>query len=156
MTRSARRLTTASGLLALAMALAGCAGLLQSPPVPGPAPFPEISGILGRDGIDVLTWTAGDDGCDDPTLSATAIRFDATGLDASGVQHLRIYIFRNRDAWERRLADVDACAAAWADDPATFEIVQVSPYVVAGQGPWAPAFSAALQKGLTEAAGTGD
>ena len=68
---------------------------------------------------------------------------------------LRIYIFRDREAWERRLADVDACAAAWADDPATFEIVQVSPYVVAGQGPWPPEFDAALRRGLTEAAGTG-
>jgi hypothetical protein len=156
MTTLPRQLASAAGLLALVVLLAGCGGLLESPPVPGPVPFPEISGILGRDGIDVVSWTAGDDGCDDPTLSATAIRFDATGLDAAGVQHLRIYIFRNRDAWERRLADVDACAAAWADDPSTFEIVQVSPYVLAGQGPWAPAFAAALEKGLTEAAGTGD
>lgn len=144
------------GLLVLVMTLSGCAGLLQSPPVPNPLPFPEISGILGRDGIDVLNWTAGDDGCDDPTLSATAIRFDASGLGATGVQHLRIYIFRNHAAWERRLADVDTCVATWADDPATFEIVQVSPYVVAGQGPWPSEFAAALRKGLTEAAGTGD
>jgi hypothetical protein len=151
-----RRLGAATRLLALALVLGGCGGLLESPPVPGPLPFPEISGILGRDGIDIANWAAGDDGCDDPTLSATAIRFDAVGLDEPATQHLRIYIFRNRDAWERRLADVDACAAAWAEDPATFQIVQVSPYVLAGQGPWPPGFSAALRTGLTEAAGTGD
>jgi hypothetical protein len=142
--------------LGLAVVLAGCSGILESAPVPGPEAFPGIAGFLGRYGVDVSNWTAGDDGCDDPTLSATAIRFDATGLDETEVQHLRIYIFRNRDAWERRLADVDTCAAAWADDPATFQIVQVSPYVVAGQGPWSPEFAAALRRGLTEAAGTGD
>ena len=98
---------------------------------------PSIAGQLGRFGVDVASWVSGDAGCDDPTLNPTAIRFDASGLDQATTVHLRIYIFRNRDAWERRLADVDACAAAWADDPATFEIVQVSPYVVAGQGPWA-------------------
>lgn len=151
-----RRAAVVCVVLGLMWALSGCAGLLDSPPPPGPVPFPEISSLLGSDGIDVSSWTAGDDGCDDPTLSATAIRFDAAGLDATTAQHLRIYIFRNRDAWERRLADVDSCAAAWAEDPATFQIVQISPYVVAGQGPWPPEFSAALRKGLTEAAGTGD
>ena len=139
----------------LAGGLAGCAGLLQSPPVPDPEPFPGIAGQLGRFGVDVASWASGDDGCDDPSLSPTAIRFDAAGLDQATAVHLRIYIFRDRDAWERRLADVDACASAWADDPASFEIIQVSPYVVAGQGPWAPQFDAALRKGLTEAAGSG-
>lgn len=149
-----RRAATASAL-ALAMLLAGCAGLLESPPVPGPEPFPGIAGQLGRFGVDVASWTAGDDGCGDPTLSATAIRFDVSGLDQTSLVHLRIYIFRNREAWERRLSDVDLCAASWADDPATFVIVQESPYVVAGQGPWPPQFDAALRKGLTESAGTG-
>ena len=139
----------------LGATLAGCAGLLESPPVPDPVPFPEISSQLGRFGVDVTTWRSGDDGCSDPTLSPTAIRFEADGLDQPTPIPLRIYIFRDRDAWERRLADVDACAAAWADDPATFELVQVSPYVLAGQGPWPPDFDAAIRKGLTEAAGNG-
>ena len=142
-------------LLVLTLGLAGCAGLLESPPVPDPESFPGIAGQLGRFGVDVSSWTSGDAGCDDASLSPTAIRFDATGLDQSTPVHLRIYIFRDRAAWERRLADVDACAAAWATDPATFEIVQVSPYVVAGQGPWASEFGAALRQGLKEAAGTG-
>lgn len=151
--------TRAVAVLALAMSLAislaGCAGLLESPPVPGPEPFPGIAGQLGRFGVDVANWAAGDGGCDDPTLAPTAIRFDASGLDQTNLVHLRIYIFRNREAWGRRLADVDACAAAWAEDPAAFEIIQESPYVVAGQGPWGPQFEAALRKGLKESAGTG-
>lgn len=149
------RLLRAPLALLLALSVGGCAGLLQSPPVPDPEPFPGIAGQLGRFGVDVASWTSGDAGCDDPTLSPTAIRFDASGLDQAVPVHLRIYIFRDREAWERRLADVDDCARAWADDPATFEIVQISPYVVAGQGQWAPRFEEALRKGLTEAAGTG-
>ncbi len=145
----------AAALLLVAATVGGCAGLLQSPPVPDPEPFPGISSQLGRFGVIVQRWTAGDAGCDDPTLSATAIRFTADGLDQATPIQLRIYIFRNRDAWERRLPDVDACAEAWADDPATFEIVQVSPYVLAGQGPWPSSFAAAIRKGIDAAAGSG-
>ena len=143
-----------TGLL-LAAFLAGCGALTVSPPVPGPESFPEFSSQLGRVGITVDNWTSGDAGCDDPTLSATAIRFDAMGLDQATPVTLRIYIFRNRDAWDRRRADVDTCVADWATDPATFEIVSVSPYVLAGQGPWAPGFEAAIRKALQESAGSG-
>jgi hypothetical protein len=141
--------------LALTLVLAGCAGVLQSPPVPDPEAFPGITGQLGRFGVEVLNWTAGDPGCDDPTLSPTSIRFDAKGLDQLAPVQLRIYIFRNREAWDRRLADVDACVQEWAPDPATFEILQVSPYVLAGQGPWPPEFDAAVRQGIEEAAGSG-
>jgi hypothetical protein len=68
---------------------------------------------------------------------------------------LRIYIFRNREAWERRKSDVDACAVAWAEDPATFELIDVSPYVLAGQGPWPQAFEEAIRNALRESAGNG-
>ena len=142
-------------LLALAFFLAGCAGILQSPPVPDPEAFPGIAGQFGRFGVEVLNWTAGDPGCVDPELSPTSIRFEAKGLDQASPVLMRIYIFRNREAWERRLADVDACAAAWANDPLTFELLQVSPYVLAGQGPWAPQFEGAIRKGIQESAGNG-
>jgi len=143
------------GLLALAFVLAGCGSVLQSPPTPDPEAFPGIAGQLGRFGVDVLNWTSGDPGCDDPTLSPTSIRFAAQGLDQPTPVVLRIYIFRNRDAWERRMPDVDRCAQAWAEDPATFEILQVSPYVLTGQGPWPPQFDAAVRQGIGEAAGNG-
>jgi len=142
-------------LLALAAVLAGCGRSLQSPPTPDPEAFPGIAGQLGRFGVEVLNWTSGDPGCDDPTLSPTSIRFAAQGLDQPSPVVLRIYIFRNRDAWERRIPDVDRCAQAWAEDPATFEILQVSPYVLTGQGPWPPQFDAAVRQGIGEAAGNG-
>jgi len=120
-----------------------------------PASFPEVSSQLGRFGVTVRSWTAGDDGCDDPTLAPTAVRFEVDGLDQPSPVTLRIYIFRNREAWGRRQADVDTCVAAWAEDPATFEIISMSPYVLAGQGPWPPGFDAAIRTALEAAAGNG-
>lgn len=157
--RLVRAAGTARGIVLVAfaaVALAACGSVLGSPPVPGAEPFPGITGHLGRYGVDVLSWTSGDAGCDDPTLAPTAIRFQAQGLDQPTPVLLRIYIFRNHDAWDRRLADVDTCVAAWATDPATFQIVQTSPYVLAGQGPWPPGFAQAIRQGLAEAAGSGN
>ena len=147
--------TQLAAALLLGLSLAGCGAILESPPVPDPADFPGIVGQLGRFGVDVSSWTSGDAGCGDPTLNPTAIRFTADGLDQGAPLTLRIYIFRDHATWDRRLADVDSCAGAWATDPATFEIVQTSPYVVAGQGPWPPAFAGALREGIEAAAGNG-
>jgi hypothetical protein len=141
--------------VALVVLVAGCSSILVSPGPADPAPFPEIASQLGRFGIDVQSWTSGDGGCDDTSLSPTAIRFTAAGLDQAQPLTLRIYIFADRETWDRRLADVDTCAATWATDPATFQIVQTSPYVVAGQGPWAAGFAAAMRQGLEAAAGNG-
>jgi hypothetical protein len=142
-------------IAAVAGGLAGCGSLQGTPPIPDPESFPEFTGQLGRLGVDVLNWTSGDAGCDDPTLAPTAIRFEAEGLDQPEPVQMRIYIFRNREAWERRQADVDACVAGWATDPASFEIVQTSPYVLAGQGPWAPGFKTAIRNALEASAGSG-
>jgi hypothetical protein len=149
------RACLAAILLLLSISLAGCADVLQSPPTPNPEPFPGITSQLGRFGVDVLTWTAGDPGCDDPSLSPTAIRFEAQGLDQPTPVQLRIYIFRNREAFDRRKADVETCVAAWAEDLPTFEILNESPYVLAGQGPWPPGFEDGIRKGLKESAGNG-
>jgi len=142
--------------LLLGVMLVGCSALRVSPPPPGPEPFPGIAGRLGQVGIDVSSWTSGDSGCEDPSLNPTAIRFTASGLDQSTPLTLRIYIFADRAAWDRRLADVDTCAGSWTTDPSTFQIIQTSPYVVAGQGPWPPQFAEALRKGIHAAAGSGD
>jgi len=139
----------------LGLSLAGCSALLVSPPPPEPEAFPGIVGRLGQLGIDVTSWTSGDSGCDDATLNPTAIRFTADGLDQSTPLTLRIYIFRDRAAWDRRLADVDTCAGKWSTDPLTFQIVQTSPYVLAGQGPWPPQFADALRMGIETSAGSG-
>ena len=141
--------------LLLLLTVAGCSGILVSPPPPEPEDFPGLVGRLGQVGIDVSTWTSGDSGCDDPTLNPTAIRFSAAGLDQPTPLTLRIYIFGDRAAWDRRLADVDACAGKWATNPSTFQIIQTSPYVVAGQGPWPAEFAGALRKAVETAAGAG-
>jgi hypothetical protein len=139
----------------LAFVLAGCGEVLQSPPTHAPESFPEIASQLGRFGVEVSSWVSGDAGCSDASLSPTAIRFDAVGLDQPTAVPLRIYIFRNRETWERRRADVDACVAEWADDPGAFEFVDPSPYVLAGPGPWPEAFEAAVRRALDEASGSG-
>jgi hypothetical protein len=123
--------------------------------VPDPEAFPGIASQLGRFGVTVSNWASGDAGCDDPTLAPTAIRFDAQGLDQAAPVPLRIYIFRNHEAWERRLADVGVCSSEWARDLESFQVLQVSPYVLAGQGPWPPQFETAIREAITEAAGSG-
>jgi len=139
----------------LAFVAAGCSKILDQPPTDAPQPFPGIVGELGRFGITVSSWTSGDTGCDNPDLSPVAFRFIAQGLDQPTPIVLRIYIFGDHAAWDRRLADVDTCASSWATDPASFQQLQISPYVVAGQGPWPPSFAEALRKGITESAGSG-
>jgi hypothetical protein len=98
---------------------------------------------------------SGEAGCDDAELRRTAIRFRAQGLDQAEPVTLYLYIFRNRDAFERNREAVPPCAAAYVTDPDTFEQVEQSPYVMASQGPWAPEFEAALRATLATAAGTG-
>jgi hypothetical protein len=142
-------------LVVAVLLVAGCGTISTSPPPHDPEPFPEIASELGRYGIDVSDWVAGDAGCSDSTLAPTAIRFDAHGLDQANPITLRIYIFRNQETWDRRRADVDTCAAEWADNPATFEFVDRSPYVLAGPGPWPPEFGSAIRQALEEAAGSG-
>ena len=146
----------ASWLLALAsLVLGGCSVLLESSPEPSPADFPGIASELANHGLILDAFTSGDAGCDDPTLAPTAVAFDATGLGIEAPTRLRVYIFRNGATYERRAADVDACAQAWATDPATFEIVNAKPFVLAGQGPWPAAFEAAVRESLQIAAGNG-
>ena len=151
----ARRRRFASLAVVAVVVLAGCSAILEDQPVATPVPFPEIAGILGQRGLVVSNYTSGDAGCEDQNLIPTAIAFDLAGLDAAQPLRLRIYIFRDRETWQRRRPDVDACAALWTTDPATFEFVDASPYVVAGQGPWPPRFKAALRAAITEAAGNG-
>ena len=148
-----------AGLLAATLAtllIAGCSALQEAAPTPTPQPFPGIVGELGKVGVEAISWTSGDAGCDDPTLAPTAVRFDVQGLDQADPVQLRIYIFKNREAWTRRGPDVERCVTEWATDPGTFEILQISPYILAGQGPWPPEFDKAVHAGITAAAGTGD
>lgn len=140
----------------VALFVAACGIVSTTPPSPTPADFPGIAVELGKRGIRLEHPVAGDTGCDDPVLSPTAISFDASGLDQTAKVRIHLYVFRNRAAFERLRGSVDSCARSFVTDPGAYESVEESPYVLAGQGPWAAAFEAALRQGLDIAAGTGN
>jgi hypothetical protein len=143
-------------LLLIAALVAGCGVISTTPPAPTPADFQGIAAeIVSRD-IQIDNLVSGDAGCDDPTLNPTAIGFDASGLDQATPVRLYIYIFRNRASYERLRGAIDECARSFVTDPDTFESIESSPFVLAGQGPWAPEFKAALREALTVASGTGN
>lgn len=143
------------GLAGLA-ALAGCDALLETAPAPTPADFQGIAADLVQRGVMIDNIVSGDSGCEDVELSRTAIGFDADGLDQASPTRIYVYIFRNREAYERLRQTVDACARSYVVDPDAFESVEQSPFVVAGAGPWAPDFHDAIRAALVEAAGTGN
>lgn len=146
-------------ILALAAILAlslGACGLVSSTPPPAtPTDFPGLAGRFNATGISVSDWVSGDPGCADPDLVPTAIAFDARGLDQAVDVHVYLYVFRNRASFDRLRGRIGPCATAFVTDADTYEEIQQSPYVLAGQGPWAPGFEAAIRSTLEEAAGTG-
>ena len=150
-----RRPILAALTLFVAFATAACGTISTTPPAATPADFPGITAEVARRGVLVNHFVSGDAGCPDPVLTPTAIAFDAKGLDQATNVRIYIYIFRNREAFERLRATVDACAANFVTDPETFETAEESPFVLAGQGPWAPEFERAMREGLAAAAGTG-
>ena len=142
-------------LLLVPLLVAACGLASVTAPPATPTDFPGLSGRLAAAGIAVGDYVSGDAGCADPDLVPTAIRLYAGGLDQAEPVRLYLYIFRNREAFERHRDQVGPCAASYVSDPETFEQVEQSPYVLAGQGPWAPEFEAELRRVLEEAAGTG-
>jgi hypothetical protein len=143
-------------LLLLALVVAACGVVSTSPPAPTPADFQGIASEIVRRGVEIEHLVSGDAGCDDPVLNPTAIAFDASGLDQAEPVRLYLYIFRNRASYERLRASIDTCARSYVTDPQTFESIESSPFVLAGQGPWAPEFRATLREALTVASGTGN
>jgi len=150
------RLALFAAAIVASIGLAGCGGLVETPPAPTPADFQGIAGDLVLRGVHVDHVVSGDAGCDDQELARTAIGFDATGLDQEQTTRVYVYIFRNREAYERLRESVDACARSYVTDPEAYESVEQSPYVVASAGPWGPDFHEAVRAAITEAAGTGD
>jgi hypothetical protein len=141
--------------LALA-AVSACGAISTTPPAPTPADFQGIATELTKRSVVIADLVSGDAGCDDPVLIPTAIGFDASGLDQAEPVRIHIYIFRNRASFEKLRASIDGCARSFVTDPETLETVEQSPFVLAGQGPWAPGFEAAIRDALEVAAGTGD
>lgn len=143
-------------LIAASLALVGCGRISTAPPDPTPADFQGIATELTVRRIAIDDLVSGDAGCDDRVLIPTAIGITAKGLDQVEPVRIYLYIFRNRTSFERLRASIDDCARAFVTDPETFETVEQSPFVLAGQGPWAPEFEAAIRDALLVAAGTGD
>jgi hypothetical protein len=151
---SPRRLRPFAALICV-LALAGCGTITTSPPAPTPAGFQVIAGLLRESGMTIEHVVSGDAGCDDHTLAQTAIALDASGLDQATPTRLYIYIFKNGDSFTRLRQTVDVCAKTYTTNPEDFESIDASPYVIAGPGPWAAGFKAAVRAALTNAAGTG-
>jgi hypothetical protein len=143
------------GLLLTALVCGGCGIVSSSPPEPTPADFPDLAIALTQRGLVIDHVVSGDAGCDDPVLVPTAIGLDASGLDQTKPVRLYLYVFRTSDVFERLRSTIDACARSFVTDAQSFESIDQSPYVLAGQGPWAPRFEAALRAGLEVAAGNG-
>lgn len=133
----------------------GCDRISTEPPAPTPADFQGIATELTKRSIAIDRIVSGDAGCDDPILIPTAIGFDATGLDQVDPVRIHLFVFRNRASFERLRASIDECARSFVTDATTFETVEQSPYVLAGQGPWSPDLEAAIREALEVAAGTG-
>jgi hypothetical protein len=138
-----------------AVLLAACGTISTTPPPATPTDFPGLTGRLARADISVDDYVSGDAGCSDPDLVPAAISFHASGLDQATPVKLYLYVFRDHAAFERHRAQIGPCAEAFVTDPETFEQVEQSPYVLAGQGPWAPDFETRLRAVLEAAAGTG-
>jgi hypothetical protein len=151
--RLAQRIATIG---VVALLLAGCGTISRTPPEPTPADFQGIAGDIVQRGIQVSHVVSGDGGCPDTNLAKTAISFDVVGLDQPTPVHVYVYIFRNRDTYERLRSTVDACARSYVTDPESYETVETSPFVLAGQGPWGPQLKDNLRAALTDAAGTGN
>ena len=139
-----------------ALFVAACGVVSTTPPSPTPADFPGIAIELIKRGVVVEDPVSGDAGCPDRVLTPTAISFRASGLDQPAPVRIFLYVFRDRTTFDRLQASVDDCARSFVTDPATYERIAESPFVIAGQGPWGATFKARLREGLTVAAGTGD
>jgi len=154
--RRSRPLATFLTLVVLLLTLVAACGISTAEPAPTPADFPGVASEITKQGVLIRDIVSGDAGCQDPVLVPTSIGFTMSGLDQTKPVRTYLYIFRNREAYERLRASVDDCARSFVTDPATFESIEQSPFVLAGQGPWAPGFKAALRTALEVAAGTGD
>jgi hypothetical protein len=145
----------AVGLLFVALVVAACGFVETGPPSPTPADFPGVAIELQKRGLHVDDPVAGDAGCDDKVLAPTAISFDVSGKDQSQPVKVYLYVFRNKATYERLRSTIDACARSYVNDATTYESVEDSPFVLAGQGPWAPEFKAIIRTAIETAAGTG-
>jgi hypothetical protein len=149
------RIQVAVCCLLATIALEGCGFVSRTAPPATPADFLGISSAFVARGVSLTRIVAGDAGCNDPVLAKTAISFRASGLDQTTAVPVHLYIFGSPESYEKLRSSVDACARSFVTDPETFESIDATPFVVVGQGPWGPKFTAAIRQGLGQAAGNG-
>ena len=147
-----RRLLFAA--LVACLLLAACEGD-DNPANPSPDSLSTTLQVFGANGITLSNVVSGDAGCTNTDLAHTAVSFDARGLDQTAPTRVYLYGFRDRATFQRQASSVDACARSYVTDPAAYGSVQVSPFILAGPGPWAPAFGDRLREVLVKAAGNG-
>ncbi len=135
-----------------AILVAGCDSLAPGSPPATPTDFAGIVAELAAAGISVDHVVEGDPGCPDERLARTAISFDATGAGQSTATRVYLYAFKDATVYQALRPAIDTCARSYVVDPNAYAAVDASPYVLAGPGPWAPAFKDALRTGLQRAA----
>jgi len=143
-------------LVFVALIVTGCDYVETTPPPPTPTDFQGTATEFAKRGLHIDHPISGDPGCVDKVLAPTAITFLASGLDQSTPVTLHLYTFADRATFERLRASIDTCARSFVTDPQTYQSIEQSPFVIAGQGPWSPGFEAALRAGMLVAAGSGD
>ncbi len=141
-------------LLAVSVILvvAACSNFTPTTEPATPTDFGGIVAELQIVGVNVAHVVSGDAGCADQRLSHTAIGFDASGVDQATTVRIYLYAFKDQATYDELRSSVDACARSYVTDPAAFGSVDAPPYVLAGKGPWAPAFKDALRTALQRAA----
>jgi hypothetical protein len=136
----------------LVLAVGGCSAFTPTTEPATPTDFAGIVAELQGEGIDVNRVVSGDAGCADQRLARTAIGFDASGGDQATTVRIYLYAFKDQQVYDELRPAVDACARSYVTDAATFGSVDEPPYVLAGNGPWTPAFKNALRTALQRAA----
>ncbi len=148
-----RRIVQLAVVVGLTVLLVGACSAFTATTAPAtPTDFAGVVSELESLGIDVNRVVSGEAGCNDQRLSRTAIGFNARGLDQTTAVRVHLYAFKDQQVYDELRATVDACARSYVTDPAALGAVDEPPYVLAGSGPWAPAFKDALRTALQRAA----
>lgn len=150
--RTAGRVRTILLVVVVAGMFVACSAFTPTTAPATPTDFAGVVAELSNVGIDVDRVVSGDAGCADQRLSRTAIGFDARGADQATPVRIYLYGFKDRQVYDTLRPAVDACARSYVTDAAVFGTVDAPPYVLAGNGPWTPAFKAALGIALRRAA----
>ena len=141
---------------AVLVVVAGCGSsldALRGTPSATPADFTGLARFLADRDLAAGDVVSGDAGCDDRTLTPTAISFHLSGAGIARPTIARVYLFRDDAAYRRLRASVDACAAAWIGDRSTLLMVDASPYVLVTDGITDQGAIDAVRAALHEAAG---